>query len=98
MTARFEALRAEALAALSEARDAQALQNVKAKYLGRKGELSGLLKEIGGLGPEERARVGKIANEVKVALESAIALRGEALERERQDAELAGAALDPTLP
>jgi phenylalanyl-tRNA synthetase alpha chain len=98
MTERFEALRAEALLALSEARDAPSVQNVKAKYLGRKGELSSLLKEIGALPPDARALVGRIANEVKTALESAVEARTAALEREREDAELTGAALDPTLP
>jgi phenylalanyl-tRNA synthetase alpha chain len=98
MTNRFEALRSEALAALGEARDAPAVQNVKAKYLGRKGLISGLLKEIGGLAPDERAAVGRIANEVKAALESAVEARLAALERERQDAELSGAGLDVTLP
>src|SRR5947208_6773356 len=98
MTERFEALRAEALAALAAAGDPQAIQDVKARYLGRKGAISALLKEIGALPPDVRAQVGQIANRVKAELEAAIDARALAAQREREDAELARAAVDVTLP
>jgi phenylalanyl-tRNA synthetase alpha chain len=98
MTERLESLRATALAALAQAASLQALQEVKARYLGKKGELSGILREIGGLPSEDRARVGRVANRIKVELEAAFEARALALARQKEDEDLARQAVDPTLP
>jgi phenylalanyl-tRNA synthetase alpha chain len=98
MTERLESLRVMALAALAQAESAPALQEVKARYLGRKGAISGILREIGALPAEERARVGQVANRIKEELETAIAARTEALAREKESQELGSQAVDPTLP
>ena len=60
-----------ALAAIHEAQDNQALQDVRVKYLGKKGEVTALLKGLGKLSPEERPKMGALVNEVRVALEEA---------------------------
>jgi phenylalanyl-tRNA synthetase alpha chain len=95
---RLEELRAEALAALGAAGDGPALQEVKARYLGRRGAVSGILQSLGSLPPAERARVGQVANRVKDELEAAATARAREIERAREDAELAGPGVDPTLP
>lgn len=65
-------IRAQALAALESARDAAALDELRVKYLGKKGELTAVLKQMGRLSAEERPAMGQLANEVRAALESAL--------------------------
>ena len=55
------------------------LQQVRQNYLGKKGELTVILKELSKLEPDERRTIGALANEVKDALNEAIQLREEAL-------------------
>jgi phenylalanyl-tRNA synthetase alpha chain len=92
-------LRTEAIAALAAAQDADALEAWRIRYLSRKGgALSAAMDVIGALSREERPAYGQAANEVKVALEAAFAERQEALKRESLEVELAGGAVDVTLP
>jgi phenylalanyl-tRNA synthetase alpha chain len=92
------ALEREARAAIAGAADLPALVVVRALYLGRKGSLAELLHGIGDLPPAERARMGAAANAAKRAIEGAVAERRAALEAARHDRELAGRALDVSLP
>ena len=64
-------IRAEALAAFDAAADAAALDALRVQYLGKKGELTGVLKMMGKLSAEERPAMGQLANEVRAALEAA---------------------------
>src|SRR5258708_38202441 len=68
----LEQLRQEAAAALAQATTPEAIKTWHAEYLGRKGQLTSLLRNVGRLPPEERPRVGKGANEVKDYLENAL--------------------------
>ena len=68
--ARLEELRREAEAAIAAARSSAELEELRVRYLGRKAELTGILRSIGELPPEQRGPVGKAANEVKRALEA----------------------------
>lgn len=74
------------------------LQQVRARYLGRKGEITAVMKGMGQLSNEERPLVGALANEVKDRLEAAFAARQEALRQELMQQKLAGERLDVTLP
>ena len=65
------AARREALAALSETKTAQDLDALRVKYLGKKGALTAVLKQMGGLSAEERPIIGQLANEVREALTTA---------------------------
>ena len=58
-------IRAQALAALDGAQDSAALDALRVKYLGKKGELTAVLKQMGKLSPEERPAMGALANEVR---------------------------------
>jgi phenylalanyl-tRNA synthetase alpha chain len=75
----IEDLQSAALVDIDSASSPSGLQQVKASYLGRKGKLTALLKEISKLKPEERTCVGRAANEVKRLLEDAIESRNELL-------------------
>ncbi|MDE6108330.1 MAG: phenylalanine--tRNA ligase subunit alpha, partial [Oscillospiraceae bacterium] len=65
-------IKAEALAALDGAKDSATLDELRVKYLGKKGELTAVLKQMCCLSPEERPKMGQLVNEVKANLESAI--------------------------
>jgi phenylalanyl-tRNA synthetase alpha chain len=74
------------------------LQQVRARYLGKKGEITAVMKGMGQLSHEERPLIGALANEVKGRLEDAFSLRQEALRQEIMQQKLAGEKLDVTLP
>ena len=60
-------IKADALSAFERASDAAALDALRVKYLGKKGELTGVLKMMGKLSPEERPVMGQLANDVRAA-------------------------------
>ena len=66
-------IRSEALAAFGQAQSAAELDSLRVQYLGKKGELTAVLKMMGKLPAEERPAMGQLANEVRSALEAAIA-------------------------
>jgi len=74
------------------------LQQVRARYLGRKGEITAVMKGMGQLSAEERPLVGALANEVKDRLEAAFAERQDVLRNELMQQKLANERLDVTLP
>jgi phenylalanyl-tRNA synthetase alpha chain len=94
----LEALEREARSAIENAASAQALTEVRAGFLGRKGSVSALLREIGSLDPEERAAVGKAANATKELIEAWARARRSVLERIQRESELTSSDLDVTLP
>lgn len=88
-------------AALQAANDAVGeveLQQVRARYLGKKGEITAVMKGMGQLSPEERPLIGSLANEVKSRLEEAFAVRQECLRQELMQQKLASERLDVSLP
>jgi len=72
MLDRLKALEVSALSRIKDASDAQAIESLKIQYLGRKGELTGILRDMGSLSAEERPKIGKLANELKGRLEAAL--------------------------
>ena len=91
-------IKEEALAALQAAASAAALDELRVKYLGKKGELTAVLKMMGKLSPEERPVMGQLANDVRAALEQALEERGTALEAAAMEQRLKDEALDVTIP
>ncbi len=89
---------ARAQADVASARDLASLDAVRVVFLGKKGELTEQLKQLGALAPEERPRVGQLVNEAKEALSAAIAARRAALEAAQNAARLAKETVDVTLP
>jgi phenylalanyl-tRNA synthetase alpha chain len=87
-----------ALADLGRAGDPAALENAKARYLGKSGELTALLKSLGRLPAEERKSAGQAINAAKARLEQALEARRAELAEAVLNARLAEEALDVTLP
>ncbi len=96
--ARLQAIRAEAEAAVAAAGSAAELEQLRVQYLGRKAELTQMLRSIKDLPPEQRGPVGKGGNEVKQALEAQIEQRTTALDATELDERLRSDAIDVTLP
>ena len=90
----IEDLRDRALAALADAADQSALDDWRVAYLGRRGELTALLRGLGSLPAEQRPVVGAAANALRQALQDALAGRADDLKRAADTAE----AIDVTLP
>ena len=91
-------IKAEALSALAEARAAADLDALRVKYLGKKGELTAVLKQMGKLSPEERPAMGALANEVRAAVEAAVEQCAEKLQTAALEARLKAEAIDVTVP
>ena len=87
-----------ALAEIGKTSDAAALDQLQIQYLGKKGELTVVLRGIGALPAEDRPRVGAVANEVSEAVKAALVARGAELRSAAQLQRLAAEALDVTLP
>ncbi|MQA75389.1 MAG: phenylalanine--tRNA ligase subunit alpha [Solirubrobacterales bacterium] len=98
MVDRIESLRAEASAAISAAPDRAALEELRVRFLGRRSELTGILRGISELEPSERGPVGAAANAARTALEDELAARREALDAAEIERALEGEAIDVTLP
>ena len=91
-------LRAEAEAAIAAAPDAAALEELRVRYLGRRAELTQILRGIGELPAEQRGPVGAAANAAREALEELLARRRATLEGSELERRLAEDAVDVTLP
>ncbi|AFY76243.1 MAG: phenylalanine--tRNA ligase subunit alpha [Hydrococcus sp. C42_A2020_068] len=94
----LHSLQQEAKVAIAQVTTLAQLEQLRIDYLGKKGKLSQILREMGKLSPEDRPRIGALANEVKESLQ-------EQLERQRQDlqaaqiqAQLEAETLDVTMP
>ncbi len=91
-------IRAEALSAFEGVKDAAALDELRVKYLGKKGELTAVLKQMGRLSAEERPAMGQLANEVRAALETALDTASEKLAQAALSARLKAETVDVTIP
>ena len=89
---------AEGISAVNSAADLNALELIKARYLGKTGELNALLKTLGQMSPDERKTVGAHINECKNRFQAAFNSRRDALNEAKLQAQLAAEALDVTLP
>ena len=98
MKDQLDALRLEAEARIKEAADSAALDAARVAYLGKKGGLTAILKQMGGLSAQERPVIGQLANEVRGALEALLHERGEQLKAGETAKRLASEALDVTMP
>jgi len=91
-------LEEEAKQAVSAAEDLQALDEVRVRYLGKKGSLTEQLKQLGKLPAEERKTAGQAINVAKKAVQQAIEARKQSLQAEMLAAQLAAERIDVTLP
>ena len=91
-------IKEEALASFSSAADAARLNDLRVKYLGKKGELTAVLKQMGKLSAEERPVMGQLANDVRAALETALEDCSKKLEAAALERRLKEETLDVTIP
>ncbi len=98
MRTQLEQIKESALRELAQCGDLKALEALRVGYLGKKGQLTAILKQMGRLSAEERPVVGQIANEVRQALEAAIAEKQEALREKELNDRLEAERIDVTMP
>ncbi len=98
MLERIEAIRVEATAAIVDAGSSAELEEMRVRYLGRKAELTTILRGIAELPPEERGKVGGAANKARKELEALLERSAEALDAAELDARLLSDRVDVTLP
>ena len=80
MKEQLEKIKQEALAALAETQDAAELDSLRVKYLGKKGELTAVLKQMGKLSAEERPVIGQMANDVRELITAELEARTAKIE------------------
>ena len=98
MKEKLEALRLAAEEAAKSALDEKQIEEIRVKYLGKKGELTALLKLMGGLSPEERPKMGQLVNDAKAQVEKTIAERKAKLKEKATELKLKAETIDITLP
>ena len=98
MREQLEKIRASALDALEKAKESAELEALRVRILGKKGELTGVLKLMGKLSPEERPKMGQLANEARAAIEAKLEERKTTLAALALEAKLAAESVDVTIP
>ena len=98
MKEQLEQIKAQALQAIHAAADAPALDALRVRVLGKKGELTAVLKQMGKLSAEERPVMGQLANGVRAEVEAQLERRKAELEAAALEKRLAAEAIDVTVP
>lgn len=98
MREKLEQIKSEALSMLAKIDTQKELEEMRVKYLGKKGELTAVLKQMGKLSAEERPVIGQLANEVRQTLEKVIDESAAKIERAMLEARLESEAIDVTVP
>lgn len=91
-------LQQAALSEIKDMQDIEQIESLRVKYLGKKGEITSILKEMGKLSAEERPVIGKVANEVREAIDTAISTKKDELKNIEKQRKLAEEVLDVTMP
>ncbi len=98
MKEKLESIREAAEHDLRDAGDRQALESLRIRYLGKKGELTSILKKMGELSAEERPAIGKLANEIRARIEAELAARAAELQDAEQKKRMEKEKIDVTMP
>ena len=94
----MQSLREASLKAITEAQDMDLLETLRVKYLGKKGELTAILRQMGQLSAQERPAMGQLANRLRSDIENAIEARKTELSAALLEKKLRDEALDVSLP
>lgn len=98
MKSRIDEVKSEALAAIGAAKTSQELNEARVRFLGKSGEFTSLMKLLGTVSKEERPEAGRILNEARTAIESALSSAVKAVEAAELAARLQAESVDVTLP
>ena len=98
MKEKIEQIRQQALAAIEDAAGIDKLNDVKVAFLGKKGQLTSVLKSMKDVAPEDRPKVGQMVNEARAKIETMMEETKTRLEKELREAKMAAEVIDVTLP
>ena len=98
MTEQLKAIEAKAREELSKAGDLKALDDIRVRFLGKKGEITAILKQMGKLSPEERPVIGQLANKVRADIEASISSAQDSIKKKAAALKLETERIDVTLP
>mgnify|MGYP002570365513 FL=1 len=98
MKEKIDAIRAAAKAAIEKTASENEIEELRVKYLGKKGELTAMLKQMGSLSAEERPAMGQLVNEAKQRLETLIAEKKAEMKQKATEAKLKAETIDITMP
>lgn len=98
MKEKLSQIKSAAEQALASAETLDTLEELRVKFLGKKGELTAVMKGMGGLSPEERPIIGQLANEVRDFIGSALDEKKAALESAAEEAKILSETIDVTIP
>ena len=94
----LQAIQQKAVERLEQAKETQAVEDIRIKYLGKKGDVTQVLKGMKDLSPKERPIVGKLANDVRDTIQAKISERKAVLHQEALNKQLEEETIDVTLP
>ena len=98
MQDRLRSILDEMRSALENAKSNEAMQEIRVKYLGKKGEITSMMKQMGSLSPEERPAMGQLVNEAKQKLETLISEKKAEMKQKATEAKLKAETIDITMP
>ena len=98
MKEQINQIKQNALEEISQTEELKTLNDVKVKYLGKKGELTSVLRGMGALTPEERPVIGSLVNEVREEIEKALNEKEEKFKEAELQEKLEKETIDITLP
>ncbi|MBO4695128.1 MAG: phenylalanine--tRNA ligase subunit alpha [Clostridia bacterium] len=98
MKEKLEAMKNEALEAISKANDSSSLNDIRVRYLGKSGEMTLLMRGLGNVSKEERPILGKMFNDVRGEIESALESKTSIIVEQEKQARLLAEDIDVTLP
>ena len=98
MKEKLEAIRVAAIEAIENAQDEKALEELRIKYLGKKGELTAILKMMGSLSAEERPVMGQLVNDAKAKVEQYLNEKSGELKQKATELKLKAETIDITMP
>lgn len=98
MKEKLEQIKAAAQKAIAEAADEKGIDDIRVRFLGKKGELTAILKQMGGLSPEERPIIGQLANKIRTELEGNIESASKDFKEKADELKLKAETIDITMP
>ncbi len=98
MKEQLQKIKESTLAEIAGISDAKALEDLRVKVLGKKGELTAILKQMGKLSAEERPLIGQLANDVRTEIETALGEKQTALKSAELEQQLKAESIDVTMP
>ncbi len=98
MKEKLEQIKAAAQKAIAEAADEKGIDDIRVRFLGKKGELTAILKQMDGLSPEERPIIGQLANKIRAELEGNIESASKDFKEKADELKLKAETIDITMP